>query len=229
MFSNVILHYLLQNISLFLLICTTSVSPGANDLHFHDGSSTADIIAGDVFFEIIDPPELRYSYRIRPAKDFGASFNGSISFEKARLVPTIPFHSCSEIKNQDDIFGNIALSERGECSFVYKTMNAQLAGAQAVIITETVDKWDDALDHLIEMVDDNSALWSLHLMRMLRYISEIMEVDVNIPAAFLLGRSGATILRTLKRLHRKYAIINLPINMTHVPISRMNQPPWISW
>ncbi|XP_034828992.1 PRADC1-like protein isoform X2 [Maniola hyperantus] len=211
MFSNVILHYLLQNISLFLLICTTSVSPGANDLHFHDGSSTADIIAGDVFFEIIDPPELRYSYRIRPAKDFGASFNGSISFEKARLVPTIPFHSCSEIKNQDDIFGNIALSERGECSFVYKTMNAQLAGAQAVIITETVDKWDDALDHLIEMVDDK------------------MEVDVNIPAAFLLGRSGATILRTLKRLHRKYAIINLPINMTHVPISRMNQPPWISW
>ncbi|XP_045769648.1 PRADC1-like protein [Maniola jurtina] len=210
MFSNVV-NYLLQNICFLLLICTISVSPGANDLHFHDGSSTADIIAGDVFFEIIDPPELRYSYRIRPAKDFGAAFNGSISFEKARLVPTIPFHSCSDIKNQDEIFGNIALSERGECSFVYKTMKAQLAGAQAIIITETVDKWDDALDHLIEMVDDK------------------MEVDVNIPAAFLLGRSGATILRTLKRLHKKYAIINLPINMTHVPIGRMNQPPWISW
>lgn len=46
----------------------------ANDLHFHDGASTADVIAGDVFFEILDPPELRYSYRIRPAKDFGVPF-----------------------------------------------------------------------------------------------------------------------------------------------------------
>lgn len=33
-----------------------------------------DVVAGDVFFEILEPPELRYSYRIRPAKDFGATF-----------------------------------------------------------------------------------------------------------------------------------------------------------
>lgn len=46
----------------------------ANDLHFFDGSTMADIIAGDIFFEIVDPPELQYSYRIRPAKDFGAPF-----------------------------------------------------------------------------------------------------------------------------------------------------------
>ena len=56
-----------------------------------------------------------------------------------------------------------------------------------------------------------------------------MELDVNIPAGFLLGRSGATIIRTLRRLQQDYAIINMPINMTHVPISKINQPPWISW
>lgn len=39
-----------------------------------DGTSTVDIINGDVFFEIIDPVELEYTYRIRPAKDFGAPF-----------------------------------------------------------------------------------------------------------------------------------------------------------
>lgn len=84
--------------TLLLCLCVVSVSPGgfycsisftvlfaflyfhtyhfitANDLHFHDGASTADVIAGDVFFEILDPPELRYTYRIRPAKDFGVSF-----------------------------------------------------------------------------------------------------------------------------------------------------------
>lgn len=43
-------------------------------MHFYDGASTADVIAGDIFFEILDPPELRYSYRIRPAKDFGTPF-----------------------------------------------------------------------------------------------------------------------------------------------------------
>ncbi|XP_075975250.1 PRADC1-like protein [Anticarsia gemmatalis] len=197
--------------SLLLVLSIGSVSPGANDLHFYDGVSPADVIFGDVFFEILDPPELRYSYRIRPAKDFGAPFNESIHFANARLVPTKPLHSCSDIENFEDIVGQIALSERGECSFVYKTVMAQQAGARAVIITESVDKWDENIDHLIEMVDDK------------------MELDVNIPAAFLLGRSGATILNTLRKLRRRYAVVNLPINMTHVPINKMNQPPWIAW
>ncbi|XP_047522506.1 PRADC1-like protein isoform X1 [Pieris napi] len=195
----------------FALLNIKPVLPGANDLHFHDGSSSADVIAGDIFFEILDPQELRYSYRIRPAKDFGATFNGSFHMTKARLVPTVPINSCSDLHNQEDISGNIALAERGDCSFVFKTAKAQQAGARAIIITESVNKWDDALDHLIEMVDDK------------------MDIDVNIPAAFLLGRNGATILRTLKKLHMKYAIINLPVNMTYVPINKMNQPPWITW
>lgn len=39
-----------------------------------EGTSTMDVINGDVFFEIVDPTELEYTYRIRPAKDFGAPF-----------------------------------------------------------------------------------------------------------------------------------------------------------
>lgn len=56
-----------------------------------------------------------------------------------------------------------------------------------------------------------------------------MQLDVDIPAGFLLGRSGAAIFRVLKKSHRKYAIVNLPINLTHVPLNKMNQPPWIAW
>lgn len=44
----------------------------ANNLHTYDGVSSTDIIGSDVFFEIIEPEELGYTYRIRPAKDFGA-------------------------------------------------------------------------------------------------------------------------------------------------------------
>ncbi|XP_072932655.1 PRADC1-like protein [Epargyreus clarus] len=197
--------------TILLILSFHKVSSGANQWHFYDGTSPADIIAGDVFFEIIDPPELRYSYRVRPAKDFGAPFNQSYLFEKAHLVPTNPSHSCSDIKNYEDIVGHIALSERGECSFVYKTAKAQEAGARAIIITESIDKWEESVDHLIEMVDDK------------------MDLNVNIPAGFLLGRNGVTILRTLKHLHIPYAIINLPVNMTYTPISKMNQPPWITW
>jgi hypothetical protein len=43
----------------------------ANNLHTYDGVSSTDIIGSDVFFEIIEPEELGYTYRIRPAKDFG--------------------------------------------------------------------------------------------------------------------------------------------------------------
>ncbi|XP_028170278.1 PRADC1-like protein [Ostrinia furnacalis] len=200
---------LLSFCKVFLLILFIPVVlPGANDLHFYDGSSSLDVIVGDIFFEIVEPVELRYSYRIRPAKDFGTTFNESFSFKNAKLVPTLPLHSCSNIVNHNDIAGHIALAERGDCSFVFKAAMAQMAGARAIIITEFLDKDDD---YLIEMVDDKN------------------ELDINIPAAFLLGRSGATILRTLRLLHKSYAVVNLPINMTHTPVSKMNQPPWITW
>lgn len=39
--------------------------------------------------------------------------NESIQFQEARLVPTVPLHSCSDIVNHEDIVGQIALSERG--------------------------------------------------------------------------------------------------------------------
>lgn len=51
----------------FIIIMSFS----ANNLHTYDGVSSTDIIGADVFFEIIEPEELGYTYRIRPAKDFG--------------------------------------------------------------------------------------------------------------------------------------------------------------
>ncbi|VVD02617.1 unnamed protein product [Leptidea sinapis] len=74
-----------------------------------------------------------------------------------------------------------------------------------------MNRWDDPVDHLIEMVDDK------------------MDIDVNIPAAFLLGRNGGTILKTLQDLRRNYALVNIPVNLTYVPLNKINQPPWITW
>jgi hypothetical protein len=57
-----------------IFITWSYVCFSANNLHTYDGVSSSDIIGADVFFEIIEPEELGYTYRIRPAKDFGAPF-----------------------------------------------------------------------------------------------------------------------------------------------------------
>lgn len=53
--------------------------------------------------------------------------------------------------------------------------------------------------------------------------------ETNIPAGYLLGKNGRVIRSTLKRLKRKYAIINLPVNLTFTPPNEINHPPWLGW
>lgn len=80
----------------------------------YDGIRTHDIIAGDVFFEILDPPELEYTYRLRPAKDFGGSFGTTYKATSGKLVPAVPADACStRFENAEQLVGNIALVERG--------------------------------------------------------------------------------------------------------------------
>jgi hypothetical protein len=95
-----------------------------------------------------------------------------------------------------------------ECSFKTKAVVAEKAGAQAVIITDISKPTEE---YFIEMIDDDSS------------------VEVNIPAAFLMGKNGIMITQTLQRLKRSYAIINLPVNLTFTPVQQMNQPPWLGW
>lgn len=205
-----------KTVALFLLILLLSaaalVKSGANNLHVYDGIRTQDIIAGDVFFEIIDPPELEYTYRIRPAKDFGGSFEASsFKVKEGKLVPAVPSDACEpEFLNERDLKGNIALVERGECSFLTKAINIERAGARAVIITE-IDTHSDDYDYYIEMIHDKT------------------DRDTKIPAAFLLGKNGLIIRKTLSKLNRRYALINLPVNLTFVAPHQINQPPWLQW
>ena len=85
------------------------------------------------------------------------------------LVPTLPASGCGFIQNYQQIAGRLALIQRGECSFVSKVVRAQEAGAVGVIV------WDE--DHhndqfFISMADDTT------------------DREVNIPAAFVLGKNG---------------------------------------
>nr|XP_023016256.1 PRADC1-like protein [Leptinotarsa decemlineata] len=185
-----------------------STSSKTNTLHLMDGTSTAEIINGDVFFEIIEPSELEYTYRIRPAKGFGAPFNSSFHIKNVPLIPVLPKNGCKPPDNLDDVEGNVAFIERGDCSFKRKALIAEQAGARAAIISDVTDSKDE---YFIEMIDDHTI------------------DEVNIPAGYLMGKNGLMILNTLRRLRRTYALINLPVNLTYTPVHKMNQPPWMGW
>lgn len=196
-------------IALNLLLLVIAPLSGVHHPTIHDIITTQDIIAGDVFFEITEPAVLEYTYRLRPAKDFGVSFI-SQRFTGIGLVLTQPSDACSKIRNYRELRGNVALIKRGDCSFLTKTINAEIAGAKAAIMTEFDD--DSAeFEYYIEMVHDNTSR------------------EAHIPAGFLLGKNGVIIRSTLMSLRRPHAIINIPVNLTFVPPAQINHPPWLGW
>ena len=86
--------------------------PG-NNLNTLDGMPVYDIPRTDIFFEIIEPKELAYTYKIHPAQDFGTTFNETFSVKNVPLVPTDPPHACDKILNSAKLYKNVALVERG--------------------------------------------------------------------------------------------------------------------
>lgn len=166
------------------------------------------MINGDIFFEILEPEELEYTYRLKPAKDFGGSFTAEKFKLRKRnlLVFAEPREACTTLVNADELADNIALIERGECSFLTKAINAEKAGAIGAIITDTRSELND--DYFIEMVHDNSSR------------------DTDIPVGYLLGRNGRMIFNTLHRYGLDRAIIKLPVNLTFTNYENINHPPW---
>lgn len=151
---------------------------------------------------------MEYTYRLKPAKDFGGSFTQAIFKQKKRnlMVFAEPREACSELENYSQLVGNIALIERGDCTFLTKAIMAERAGAIGAIITDTRSDVND--DYFIEMVHDNSSR------------------DTDIPAGYLLGRNGRMIFNTLYRYGLDRAIIKLPVNLTFTPPELINHPPW---
>ncbi|MPC30268.1 Protease-associated domain-containing protein 1 [Portunus trituberculatus] len=90
-------------------------------------------------------------------------------FKGIRLVLADPLECCSFPYNAPELQGAVALVSRGGCSFVSKAVKAEQAGALAVIVMDN-DKDNDEM--YVEMVEDNT------------------DRNPNIPAGFLLGRSG---------------------------------------
>ena len=59
---------------------------------------------GYVFFEVLEPDEISYTYKLNPAA-FSPPWNES--FGEIKLVPGYPECGCSYLQNNDDIEGQI--------------------------------------------------------------------------------------------------------------------------
>ena len=60
---------------------------------------------GYVFFEVLEPDEISYTYKLNPAA-FSPPWNESFGGE-IKLVPGYPECGCSYLQNHDDIEGQI--------------------------------------------------------------------------------------------------------------------------
>uniref|UniRef100_H2YXT9 PA domain-containing protein n=1 Tax=Ciona savignyi TaxID=51511 RepID=H2YXT9_CIOSA len=175
---------------------------------------TADLIQGhglneQLWFEVLFPENVAYTYKIRSARDFGEII--STPLHRVNLVPVEPSEACGHVIDNGHLLQNqVALVTRGGCSFVTKVLNVESYGAAAVIIS---DYDADSVTLWIDMVDDGTNRGR----------------DVEIPAFYMLGKDGKMIRDAIKSRNTVAAVINLPVNHTTVSTSYINQPPWDHW
>ncbi|NRB50100.1 MAG: DUF11 domain-containing protein [Saprospiraceae bacterium] len=96
---------------------------------------------GNDLFTVLDPEPIRGAFETGIAT-FGPSITATPI--EGRVVNAVdnsnsPSLLCSAVSNSEEVNGNIAMIDRGECFFKEKTINAQQAGAIAVIICNFED------------------------------------------------------------------------------------------
>lgn len=171
-------------------------------LNLKDYSNVQFVSRGDVYFLISEPESLRYTFKSRSSR-IGIPFTNT--FSNIALVLAEPRDACTSTINKLEIRGNIALVERGGCSFLEKCIEIERSGGIALIVYD-YDKHND--ENYIEMIDDNTSR------------------NCSIPAVSLLGKDGYMIVHSLLALKLNRAVITIPINVAKDEVSN---PPWLMW
>lgn len=160
------------------------------------------INSDDVYFQISEPESLRYTFKARAAR-IGVPFVKTLS--NIALVLAEPRDTCTSIINKLEIKDNVALVERGGCTFLEKCIEVERSGGIGIIVYDN-DKHND--ENYIEMIDDNTSK------------------NCSISAVSLLGKDGHMIAQSLLALRLSRAVITIPVNTA---IGKDTTPPWMIW
>ncbi|XP_049520533.1 protease-associated domain-containing protein 1-like isoform X1 [Dermacentor silvarum] len=211
-------------------------------------SSDGKFLKEDIFFEILEPESLRYTFRLRPAHEFGSSFATQLS--NVGLVLSEPLQGCASLVNRLELRHNVVLVERGFpldlhistkavavyhhwrgsqtsqldcCSLQFrKSCIPQDMGCS--FLTKCVEvRRQGALAVIVADSDPSNDDQYVDMM------DDSTRRNCSIPAAFLLGKDGFMIRRGLQAHGLRRALINIPVNVSGVPAHRLRQPPWLVW
>mmetsp|Transcript_15266 Transcript_15266/g.39259 ORF Transcript_15266/g.39259 Transcript_15266/m.39259 type:complete len:211 (-) Transcript_15266:2116-2748(-) len=173
-------------------ICASSALLGAIGVTAL-GSETVRVEDDIIYFYVSRPRKISYVYRALMAKNFGGVLESR--YDKIELVPSDPIDGCQDFGNAALVAGQMALMERGMCSFAEKAWHAQQAGAVAALIYDS-DRTNG--ERWVDMVRDQEG-----------YI-------VTIPSMFVLGREGFKIIDGLRAANTFSATIRIPVNSSHI-------------
>lgn len=87
--------------------------------------------------KIQSPAHLSGDYNFQGTTNFGGSISDQYISGELILAndgTASAYKGCNPLLNTTEINGNIAVVERGDCNYTVKAMNAQLAGATAIIV-----------------------------------------------------------------------------------------------
>lgn len=174
--------------------CEDALNPNPNNKKISEPRTSRTF-----YFQIHEPESLRYTFKARSSK-IGSPFTQD--FKHIAMVLVEPIDACSTIINKLELRDNLALVERGGCSFLHKCIEVEKNGSIGLVVFDN-DKHND--ENFIEMIDDSTSR------------------NCSIPAISLLGRDGHMIMKSLMALRLDRAVISLPIQASN------NGPPWLIW
>ncbi|XP_055383860.1 ER degradation-enhancing alpha-mannosidase-like protein 3 isoform X2 [Condylostylus longicornis] len=104
-------------------------------------------------------------------------------FVEGEVASAKPFRLCSGAINSNELNNKIAIVERGDCTFVEKSRNAQKSGAKALIICDNVPGTSGENQSMFAMSGDGNN-------------------DVSIPVVFMYSKEGGTLLDAAKNSNK---------------------------
>jgi hypothetical protein len=109
-------------------------------------ASAPGVLHGTPTLEVSAPVSVAGKYAVGLASfgpsptDAGVAGQLVTALDPADANGTSTFDACSSLTNASAVAGKVALVDRGTCTFVIKTKNAQAAGALALLIVDNVDE-----------------------------------------------------------------------------------------
>ena len=130
--------------------------------------------------QLLSPPYLGLpAFTASPAQ-FGPDISGSKLGIHGAAVLSVPPQACGPVQNPGELYGKVAIVERGGCMFVEKAAHCESAGALGVVVVDHVENSSAETQPLFAMSGDGG------------------KTKTNIPSVFMFRVEGLKLLAAVR-------------------------------